>query len=320
MVRKIKKNKKRKWLFLLFALILLFFSFFIFFKIFISINKSLWDGKSQFNLVINSQPVMVVSFSHSGKAINILSIPDGTFVEAIHGYGSYRSESLYKLGEIKERGGELLRGSFQEYFGVNLEGYLTGGQYQPEKLKMKAFLLNNFLNALYGKEETNLTNWDLLRSWWQVKKIREDKIFVMDLGQSSVSQEVDLPDGSKAMKIETERLTKIINQLFIDGGLKKEDLTIAVLNKTKHFGLANNASKIINNIGGRVVQVSNLQNQNIVEEGCEVKSEKKDKNSYTVEKLKNIFNCHWLEKEGDEQRAKIILLLGEDYWRKLNLP
>ncbi len=320
MSRELKKKKKRKWPALIFFLILLGFLIFGFFKIFRSMERSLWDGENQFNLVINSQPVIVLSFDYQEKTINLLSIPDGTFVEAIHGYGPYRVESLYKLGEIKGQGGSLLTGSLQEYFGLNLDGYLTGNQYQPDKMKIKNFLLNQFFEALRGRGETNLSRWDSLRIWWQIRKIREDKIIVVDLAQTSASQEVELPDGSKAMKIEPERLARIINQFFIDEGFKKEDLTIAVLNKTEHLGLANNVSKIISNIGGRVVQVGSLLDQVEASGDCEVKSEKKYRNSYTVKKLKQIFDCHWSEGEENEQRARILLLVGEDYWAKLNLP
>ncbi|MCJ7804116.1 LCP family protein [Patescibacteria group bacterium] len=320
--KQIQDNKKTKLRItkLVFIIIIIIILSGLSFKIFRSVGKSLWDGKGQFNLVINSQPVMVVSFDYPEKNINLLSIPDGTFVEAIHGYGPYRIESLYKLGEIKGNGGGLLAGSLQEYFGINLEGYLTGDKYQPDNMKIKNFLLNQFFDALRGRGKTNLSRWDLLRIWWQVKKIREDKIIVVDLAQTSASQEVDLPDGSKAIKIEPERLTRIISQFFIDEEFKKEDLTITVLNKTEHLGLANNASKIINNIGGRVIQISSLHDQTGTNGSCEIKSEKKYKNSYTVEKLKQIFDCHWSEGEENEQRARILLLVGEDYWARLNLP
>jgi len=323
MVRRLKKKKKRKWVFLILLLVLSAFLIFGFFKISCSINKSLWDGKSQFNLVLNSEPVMIISFDYSEKEINVLSIPNGTFVEAIHGCGPYRVESLYRLGEIKSYGGNLLSGSLQEYFGVNLDGYLSGSQYQPGLVSIKNFLLNQAFDALRVQEKTNLTRWDLLRIWWRIKIIREDKIIFIDLAQSSVSQKVDLPDNSQAMKIDPERLSKIISQFFIDEGLEKEELTVAVLNKTEHLGLANNASKIIGNIGGRVIQVSDFQDKTTdSNRECEIKSEKKYKNSYTVRKLSQIFNCEWLEKEGndDSQRAKVLLLIGEDYWRKLNLP
>jgi len=320
MAGEIKKKKKRKWLGLIFFLILMGFLIFGFIKIFRSINRSLWDGKNQFNLVINSQPVMIVSLDCPEKKINILSVPDGTFVESIHGYGPYRVESLYKLGEMKDQGGYLLTGSLQEYFGLNLDGYLTGDQYQPEKIKIKNFLLNQSFNSLRGQGKTNLTRWDLLRIWWQVKKTREDKIIFIDLAQTSVSQKVDLADGSQAMKIDPERLSRIINQFFIDEGLEKEDLSVAVLNKTEHSGLANNASKIINNIGGRVVQINNLQDKTAGSSSCQIKSEKKYKETYTVKKLSQIFNCQWSESGEDDQRAEIILLVGDDYWHKLNLP
>jgi len=55
----------------------------------------------------------------------------------------------------------------------------------------------------------------LLRIWWRIKIIREDKIIFIDLAQSSVSQKVDLPDNSQAMKIDPERLSKIISQFLL---------------------------------------------------------------------------------------------------------
>lgn len=319
MVKTIKKKKKRKWLFLVFVLFLLSALFFLVFKIYCSIGRSLWDGKSQFNLAVNSQPVTIVSFDCQEKNINILKIPDGTFIETVHGYGPYRIESVYKLGEIKGVGGQLLADSLQEYFGLNIDGFLIGDKLPQEQSGLKNFLLNQFFTSLRSRGKTNLSRWDQLRLWWQVKMVRGDKINLIDLSQTSASQEVDLPDGSRAMKIDQERLEKIINQFFFDKKIKEEDLAVSVFNKTGHLGLANKAARIIDNIGGRVVQVSN-QKQETQDNRCQIKSEKKYKKSYTVEKLIKIFDCQWLEEKLPDQRAQVNLYLGEDYWSKLALP
>jgi hypothetical protein len=319
MVKSIKKKKKRKWLALIFILFLLSSLGFLLFKICCSLGQSLWDGESQFNLAINSQPVVIVSFDCQEKEINLLKIPNGTFIEAVHGYGPYRVESIYKLGEIKGQGGQLLSDSLQEYLGLNVDGFLAGGKLPQGQMALKSFLLNQFFVSLSSKEKTNLNHWDQLRFWWQVKMIREDKINLIDLSQTSASQEVELPDGSWAIKIDQERLEKIISQFFFDERIKKEDLSLSILNKTEHLGLANKAARIISNIGGRVVQVSN-QKQETQDGHCQVKSEKKYKKSYTVEKLIKIFNCQWLEEESSSQRAQVNLYVGENYWSKLTLP
>ena len=175
MARTIKKKKKRKWPVLLFVLLLLAALVFLVFKICSSIGRSLWDGESQFNLAVNSQPVVIVSFNYQGKDINILKIPDGTFIETIHGYGPYRIESIYKLGEIKGEGGQLLADSLQDYFGLNIDGFLNGGKLPQEQKGLKSFLLNQFFVSLGSRGKTNLSRWDQFRLWWQIKIVREKK-------------------------------------------------------------------------------------------------------------------------------------------------
>jgi hypothetical protein len=319
MVKTIKKKKKSKWPALIFILFLLASLVFLVFKICCSFGQSLWDGENQFNLAINSQPVAIVSFDCQEKKINILKIPDGTFIEVVHGYGPYRVESIYNLGEIKGDGGQLLADSLQEYLGLNIDGFLSGEKLPQNQRDLKSFLLNQFFVSLSSRGKTNLSLWDQLRLWWQTKMIREDKINLVDLSQTSASQEVDLPDGSRAMKIDQERLEKIISQFFLDERIKKEDLSVSILNKTEHLGLANKAARIIGNIGGRVIQIAN-QKQDGQDGRCQIKSEKKYKKSYTVKKLIKIFDCQWLEEKSTDQRTQINLYLGEDYWSKIALP
>ncbi len=320
MVKKIKKKKNKAWLILVLIFLFLFLLIFSVFKIYRSLAKSLWDGQNQFNVVINSQPVSLVSFNPLEEKINLLLIPNGTFIETIHGYGPYRIESVYKLGELKGNGAELLTGSLQDSFGLAVEGFLKGVSDEWQKNGLKNSLLNQFFDSFVHDKKTNLSHWDLLRFWWRIKMIREDKITLIDLSETSVSQEVDLPDGTKAMKVDTERLDRIISQFFADEMIKKEDLTIAVLNKTEKIGLANKAAKLISNIGGLVINIG-AQVKNVdKKDNCEIKSEKKYKNSYTVKKLSKIFNCQWVGEPDSEQRSMVVILLGVDYWSRLNLP
>jgi len=322
MVKRLKKKKKSKKIFFIAIFLLLFFLpalIFLGFKIYRSVDHSLWDGQSQFNLAVDSRPGMIVSFDRQAETINVLVIPDGTFVEVIHGYGPYRIESIYKLGEIKGNGGELLVGSLQEYFGLGVDGFLVGGKFLVKEMSLKNFLLNQIFPLQFSKEKTNLSRWDQARLWWFLKRIREDKINLIDLSQTSASSEVELPDGSRAMKIDQERLERIISQFFVDPKIKEEDLSISILNKTEHFGLANKAARIISNSGGRVIQVGSEQKEDS-KTNCQIKSHKKHRQSYTVLKLSRLFDCQWVEEPLSEQRAEIVLLLGEDYWEKLNLP
>ncbi len=296
------------------------------FKISRLLVKSVWDGQSQLNLALNpplaGQPVLIAAFNPEEKLVNILLIPAGTFIETIHGYGPCRVESVYRLGELNKKGGELFQGSLETYLGLPIEAYASLSKGEVEPLKVKSGLVEMLGDLLKGEGETNLTKWDLVRLWWNLRNLRQDKISLVDLGQTSASQEVDLPDGTKANKIDTERLESIMSQFFVDKKIKQEDLTVAVLNGTNHAGLANQVATLIKNIGSQVVAVGDMENGEWrMENGeCQIKSEKKYKNTYTVRKLSHIFGCQWRGEPMTDQRANLVLIVGQSYWEKLALP
>lgn len=319
-----KKRSKLKILGPIFLLAFLLILVGVVFKISRSATKSVWDGQSQLNLAINpsraDQPVLIAGFNPEEKSLNILSIPAGTFIETIHGYGPYRVESLYRLGELNKKGQELFQGSLETYLGVPIEAYaLTiNGDEKTEGMKNKEGIAR-FLKSLLKRGQTNLTKWDLLRLWLGFKNLRQDRINLIDLGQTNASQEVELPDGTKAKKIDTERLGSIMNQFFVDKKIKQEDLTVAVLNGTTHVGLANQAAILIKNIGSQIVSIGETEN-NLKYKECQIMVEKKYKNSYTIQKLSHLFDCHWQGESMAGQRANVVLILGESYWEKLALP
>jgi len=112
----------------------------------------------------------------------------------------------------------------------------------------------------------------------------------------------------------------LVNQLFKDEKIVQEDLAIAVLNGTTHFGLARKAARLITNIGGQVVEVGNIENlkSQILNLKCEIRSPKRLKNAYTIQKLMRAFDCRWGGEDLADHRAEAILILGEDYWSRLN--
>jgi len=295
------------------------------FKIYRSIAKSVWDGQSQLNLAINpsiaDQPVLIAAFNPEEKSLNVLLIPPRTFIETIHGYGPYRVESIYRLGELNKKGGELFQGSLQEYLGIPVDAFASISNFEFPISNETKNSLSELLVGLLKSGKTNLTKWDVIRLWWSLRNIRQDKVNLVDLGQTSASQEVDLLDGTKANKIDTERLELIMSQFFVDKKLKQEDLTVAVLNGTNHAGLANKVATLIKNIGGQVMTVGDTENgQGESLRQCQIKSEKKYKNSYTVRKLSHVFDCQWEGEPMAEQRANLVLIVGKSYWEKLVLP
>lgn len=322
-----QQSKKRKIFWFFFSLVVLSFLSFFVFKFFVSIKKSLWDGKSRFTLVISADPVIITSFNPEDKSLSNLLLPEKTFIETIHGYGPYRAEAIYRLGELNHQGADLLSESLESYFGLPIEAYVFNHKIDSSYRHQSASGFKEFLDkklSLTSKKETNLTAWDLIRLWWINRQIRMDKIEIIDLAQTRAIEQTSMPDGNLAVKIDSQRLESVIGQYFADGQIKKEDLTIAVLNGTEHSGLANKMANLIKNIGGRVIRVGEIDSTEFSDDfddvKCVIKTAEKYKNYYTVQKLINIFDCQWEEDETVSERSLVAVIVGDKYWQMLTLP
>ena len=324
--QKLKAKKERKFVlakkvFLILLLIVLLGGFF---KIYQSIQRSSWQGDSRFNIVFDSLPVLIASFGSSDNEINFLLIPKGTFIETIHGYGSCRAESINRLGEINNQSGEFLSESLQNYLGLPLDSYLLSSSdlvFENNPTSLKSYLLANLSFFSKTRKEASLNNWDLLRLWWYLKKTNLNKFNIVDLSSTPASEEITLPDGNKAIKIDPNRLELLITQFFSDSKIKEEDLSIAVLNSTEHVGLASKMANLIKNIGGQIIKIGEittvLKNDDY---NCEIRSSKEYKNSYTVRKISKIFNCRWTGDDLLNERSSLVIIVKENYWELLNLP
>jgi len=306
---------------------LLIFPFLVFlivfsYKIYPSFSKSIWDGKNRINIIFEGQQIFVFSLNPPEKEGIFLSIPSQTFVEVIHGYGQYRIEVIYQLGELENyHGGELLAESIQENLRIPIDAYASIPNVKSQTPDIKTYILDSF-RFLIGNGKTNLTKWDLLRLWLEVKKIRQDKILTLDLENTAALEKVVLADKTEWFKINPEMMEKIARDFFKDSKIRQEELTIAILNSTSHQGLAARAASLVENIGGRVVEIGDgglgtKENLSLEIERCEIRSEKRFKKSYTLKKLAKIFSCNWKGEEKRGFRAEVVLTLGEDYWKKL---
>lgn len=273
-------------------------------------KDSVWDGRSRFNLVLHADPISLVSLDASSQTISFLVIPDGTYIEAASGYGPCRVEKIYPLGELEGRGIELLAASFETYFGLPIDGWL-----RVEKewsLGEAKRLFSGSINlAFKDQSRTNLSYWDLARLWLMTSRTRSHKVEVVDLGETTVAEEFTLPDGAKARKVDSQRISKIISNLFTDKRLRQEDLAIAVMNASGETGLAAEAARLVTNIGGRLVEVGDWPEKL---ENCQIKTTPATKKTYTSQKLAKIFNCQFgVDLEGGE-RWDLLIVLGESDW------
>lgn len=323
--QKKKKEKKRlKFVSYFFLGTIFFLLVAVGFKAVSLLREGRWDGKSKLTIAINSEPILIASFNPAEKTFNLLAIPGNTYIKTIHGYGLYRAETLWKLGEVEKLKGELFAGSLQEFFGVPIDGWLTIADKGLAPLKLpnlgdnlaiKKFFLESVWDSIKDCSQTNLTSWDLIRLWWGTKGIRLNKINLVELEKTNLISKTTLPDGEFVWEVNLTLSDQLLNKLFSDRKITGENLPIAIYNGTTYSGLANQASRIVSNIGGQVVKVGDKPEKL---ESCQLRTTEVNFKKYTSQKLLKIFQCQYQGLETGDEQAEIILILGNDYGRKLN--
>jgi len=274
-------------------------------------KNSVWDGKNRLNLVLNITPISLVSFDAGSQTISFLTIPDGTYIEAAGDYGPYRIEKIYSLGELEDRGIELLAASLETYFGLPVDGWIEAEREWQGVDGAKQLLSGLIGLRLKEKSLTNLSRWDLVRLWLMVNRTRGHKIEVIDLGETTVAEEFNLPDGTQAKRIDNQRISRIISNLFTDYQLRQEDLAIAIMNAGGETGLAAKAARLVANIGGRLVEVGDWQEE-LAE--CQIKTTPLAKKTYTSQKFAKVFGCQLRADLDKESRWDVMIILAGESW------
>ena len=246
---------------------------------------SIWDGISRLGMVKQdeSKIMLEILLPKQDRLIKI-ELPFDLVVEVPFGYGEYQLEKIYRLGELDEKGGELLTRTTQDLMGLSVKGY----QYN---------------------KQTNLTWWDKLRISWF--KMKANKNINLSLIEEIGLIETILADGSKTLEPSEILIDEFINQYLFDELIVNEGMSVTVLNASGVDNLATKTARIINNLGGQVSIVSNQEENNQSELWLRDKSLL---NSMTTSKLKSIFNIEVIKVfKADEYRSDLVLVISKDY-------
>lgn len=306
-----KKHKSRKIVGFILAIIIPILLIGVSWRIYGDFKNSVWDGKNRLNLVLNTDPITLASFDPGSQTISFLTIPDGTYIEVAGDYGPYRIEKIYPLGKLEGRGIELLAASLETYFGLPVDGWIEAGEREQGITGGKRLISGLISLGIKEKSLTNLSYWDLARLWLMVNRTRGHKVETVDLGETTVAEEFSLPDGTKARRIDQQRISRIISNLFTDYQIRQEDLAIAIMNAGGETGLAAKAARLIANIGGRLVEVGDWAEE-IGE--CEIKTTPRAKKTYTSQKFAQVFGCQLRADLKEDSRWDVLIILTGESW------
>lgn len=302
------------------VLILLVVGLFFWFRKDIS-GSRLVEGQNRINLILDINPLVLLSLdTESNKGIAVV-IPNETYMEVPYGYGPYKAGSIYPLGDLdpKKGGGYLLSQTIQDVFGLPVGNYIANSGKMSVKLdtnenfitfKKHFFALSN-LWAIRNQFKSNLTLPELVRLWLIAKNLRDDQINFFNLNKYNILKNINLADGSSVSLIDPDKLDKTLEGEFNEQDILKENISISVLNGTSLAGVGAKVTRIIGNIGGKVVTVGNSDEKKT--SACVISGNSNLFNSYTVIRLKTIFKCNFQSGMKANSQSDLIISLGEDF-------
>lgn len=280
----------------------------------LSYRHRIWDGQSRLNIALAGEKTYLLSLDPVDSEIILVEIPSETIVEVAFGHGFYPIDSIFELSRLEKREGELLAETLENNFAVPVEGWFYSlHEINSSSVKEPKSLLTRLIfSRIKPGAKTNLAFWDLSRLWLVSNNVSVFRANFFNLSNLNLLVEVELPDKTKALKIDEDRLDAFTQQHFQEKKLGGENLVVEVINSTGLPGLAEKGARLLTNIGVEVVGVGNQ------EEGvsrCLLIGESSVKKNYLTKRMMEIFACDW---QTSEERGKgdLTLVLGEEFQKR----
>jgi hypothetical protein len=273
-----------------------------------------WDSNFNLNLVLNTNPLSVLSFNPVDNKIAILEIPDSAYIEVPGGYGSWKVGAIFKLGESEDppKGAKLLRDSLQSFLSLPIDGVIVRQQALGSSEQFINDLRGNPWQALMAvtSARTDLSPVELTRFVMGVKGVRFDKITTYNLEELGLLNSDKLADGEDILVGDSTKIDALLARHFTDTKVLGEAATIAVFNATEKPGLAAKTAQLINHLGGNVIIQGSFGSE---VSGSAVEGSKEF--PYTTKRLQQIFGSGTLQSldksASDVSRASVNLILGK---------
>ena len=252
-----------------------------------------WNGKDPVNIVVTSEEkVWILGVRANEKKLVEISIPDNTIVPVAA--GKWQAGSLRKLSGL-EKNLNPLKSAGWELLEIPVDSVVEVANYEGENTNYVSQL------KLLGKLKfvSLLETVKLVRF---IKGLNDNQILKINIGESLAARIVADPAGTELVEIDSEALSTQLSEWFKIESLRREGLTVAVVNVSGKTNAGGKLARQLEHVGIRVVTVSSGEG----EPGFRIKS-KEVLNSETVRKLSS-----WLQMKPEiadfDARADILIL------------
>lgn len=243
------------------------------------INRA-WSGKEQISLALEMEnnDGLLLTLTPAKEMVVATRIPSKTMIDTPW-FGAYQVGKLPLLAK-QENKPDVFNRSLSYYLELPIEIGLANLNLKIEKFE-PTFIKNKLVKLFFPPK--SVTFW---RIWRYL--LRKDLVWkTIDL--EMLGEKDFLADNSEIFRIKPEKIDQQFWGYFSDPVVKKEELTLSVFNVGGKKGLANRTSAIAQNMGVRVVEISDLEAE--VDSCLFLVSGKKMIQTFTVTRLERVFGC-----------------------------
>lgn len=282
--------------------------------VFFIVQQTMRPAPYRQSLVIAGNPARVVSWNAAKNQVTILDVPQEVMIDATGGYGSYRLGSLFTLDHLEHKHGILYTSSISDAIGLPVSWYIDPGyavgQISGVDVVRSIFSLKNVWRALTHQMDTSMPIPTWMSFMFAASALSSDSVTVVAAGNAFV--DTILPDTSVVKKLDPSRLDYLIDNAFMDTGLRAEGLTIGVYNTTGVPSVGERAARVMSHLGLQLVSVGNAAKEQTT---CTVSGSSQVLSSKTAQFIRDYFHCqNGIAISGNQATvADISLYLGMFY-------
>lgn len=211
---------------------------------------------------LNADPIVIkkvnfILFDKYNNKVSIYNVPVNTDYEIPGKFGRDNFSKLIALGAMNsdkplESGPQVVNRALFKLFGFKVDKFVLT-DFTHESFFDRLWREGGFINLvslknIYSLEGSLKTDMDLREFYGLLS-------FVYSLPQDRILDETNTPKSFN----NTQSFDDQIREVTYDSDISNEKKNIAVLNGTNYNGLASFGSRVVSNVGGRIIAVTNTE-------------------------------------------------------------
>ncbi|GIW60924.1 MAG: hypothetical protein KatS3mg087_1990 [Patescibacteria group bacterium] len=258
--------------------------------------------------------VVITNIDKRERTVKELLLPNDLLLQMPAGLQEYPLRSVLKISELSNIDTKLiLKESLHHFIGaitdkliitsVEIDSWLNQGLIIPKILASPNWVSDHF--------QTDLTRFELIRIINDYTLHKKYHFQRTDLAQQKLGTKLTQKDGSQSIKVLPSEIDPISKNIFEDLQLKYEGATVSVVNTTNSEGLARYLSRILENTGLRVTEVTSFK-PTYARSTIEV-DENFGLQNHTINKILSAVPNAEIKTSASASQTDLVIYLGQDY-------